>query len=202
MWFGIRTNVDVANEKYVDQLIDTLADAGLAHPRVRMHLHPVHSWENDVEHLFLAKQHFAELEIGWLRHMRERGIHTKLLPARTADIVCGAVTRASEVDSGTGNMFSCTELPLVDDAERTQTLARVTDLPASDLRPSGPFDDWHDEVEKGAVPCQKCRLLPVCGGACPKAWAQGEIPCPSLKLNAQQRVDLAAELNGLLPAPA
>lgn len=199
LWYGIRTNVDVNNEDAVDELIDTLADAGLAHPRVRMHLHPVHSWENDVQHLFLAKQHFAEREVGWLEHMRNRGIQTKILPGITADIVCGAVTRATEVTSGTGNMFSCTELPLVDEAERDQSLAQVTELAPDALRPSGPFDNWHSLVQAGQVPCQQCRLLPVCGGACPKAWQEGEVPCPSLKVNAQQRVDLAGRLNGLVP---
>jgi uncharacterized protein len=162
-----------------------------------MHLHPVHNWENDVEHLFLSKQEFAEREVEWLQEMLDQGIETKLLPNEVADVVCGAVTRATEVDSATGNMFSCTELPLVDEAEADEGLVRLVDLPAESIRPLGPFDDWHDVIGRGEVPCTNCRLLPVCGGACPKAWLAGEHPCPSLKTNLEPRMELAARVNGL-----
>ena len=199
--FGIRTNVDVKNEDRISELITLLADAGLAHPHVRMHLHPVHSWENEVEHLFVAKDRFAHREVDWLRQMRDRGIATKFLPSETADIVCGAVTRATEVDSPTGNVFSCTELPLVDEAEAHDSLARIEELDSNDLRPAGPFDDWHDSIARGEVPCTGCRLLPVCGGACPKAWRSGEYPCPSLKVNLEERMQIAVEANGLRLGP-
>jgi uncharacterized protein len=42
-------------------------------------------------------------------------------------------------------------------------------------------------------------MLPVCGGACPKAWLEGHRPCPSAKWNIESRLLLsyaASRING------
>ena len=63
---------------------------------------------------------------------------------------------------------------------------------------AGMFDDWFDQVGRGQTPCASCPLLPVCGGACPKLWRQGQVPCPSMKFNWPQRLDLAAAKRGFV----
>ena len=47
-------------------------------------------------------------------------------------------------------------------------------------------------VEAGQAQCARCPLLPVCGGSCPKLWQEGHLPCPSLRFNWNERLDLAA----------
>jgi radical SAM protein with 4Fe4S-binding SPASM domain len=48
-----------------------------------------------------------------------------------------------------------------------------------------------DDVHSGKYPCHTCPMLPVCGGSCPKLWLEGQVPCPSAKLNIEQRMLLA-----------
>jgi uncharacterized protein len=45
----------------------------------------------------------------------------------------------------------------------------------------------HHEVQ-----CGRCPILPICGGSCPKLWREGHIPCPSIKFNFQERLEIAA----------
>ncbi len=47
--------------------------------------------------------------------------------------------------------------------------------------------DFNDKVEAGQYDCSSCRMLPVCGGACPKEWLEGHKPCPSAKQNMPDR---------------
>lgn len=65
------------------------------------------------------------------------------------------------------------------------------------VRPAGQFDDWHDAVAAGEIPCRRCLFFPVCGGACPKQWRDGTVPCPPFKYAVQQRMELVADINGL-----
>jgi uncharacterized protein len=74
----------------------------------------------------------------------------------------------------------------------TGVVAKLGDLIGAQPRPPGGYDDWYDRVEAGRAPCAKCPLLPVCGGACPKLWLEGHTPCPSLRFNWDERLDLAA----------
>lgn len=67
-------------------------------------------------------------------------------------------------------------------------------------RPAGPFDHWHDSVARGQTPCQTCVMLPVCGGACPKQWHEGNRARPPYNYGMSGRFDVIAEMNGLVPA--
>jgi uncharacterized protein len=81
-------------------------------------------------------------------------------------------------------------------------VARVEELSGSDPRPAGEFDDWYDQVGSGAAACSRCPILPVCGGSCPKLWREGHLPCPSVRFNWAERMDLAARRLGCTPAGA
>ncbi|MEV0878626.1 radical SAM protein [Micromonospora echinofusca] len=196
--FGIRTNVDVHNEDAVDELLTLLAERGFAHPRVRFAIKPVHSWGNDVSAIELGKRHFAEREARWLTLMRHLGLNFEVLPPSPATVVCPAVTRSDELIAPDGSIFSCSEQPLVDHLANT-AVGDITQpwAQGADLRPEGAYDDWPQEVGRGQRSCSSCEFYPSCGGACPKLWREGHGPCPSFKFNAQQRLDLIAEMNGL-----
>jgi uncharacterized protein len=195
--FGIRSNVDVHNEDAITDLLELLASHGFAHPRVRFGIKPVHSWGNDVSAIELGKRHFAEREAQWLILMRQLGLNFEILPASPAPVVCPAVTRSDELIAPDGNIFSCSEQPLVDHLSHT-AVGDVTSpwAQGADLRPEGAYDDWMQEVAGGQRACSSCEFYPTCGGACPKLWRDGYGPCPSFKFNTQERLDLVAELNG------
>ena len=197
MSFGIRTNVDVHNEDKVDELLTLLAGHGFAHPRVRFGIKPVHSWGNDVSAIELGKRHFANREAGWLRLMRRLGLNFEMLPSDPATVICPAVSPSDELVAPDGNIFSCSEQPLVDHLADT-AVGDITQPWAQGAapRPLGQYDDWAEEVAQGQRHCSSCEFYPTCGGACPKLWREGHGPCPSFKFNTQQRLDLIADVNG------
>lgn len=198
--FVLRTNVDVRNSEYVSEYLHAMASCGFARrPNVLFSLVAVHPWSNDVSALELSKKEFASREAAWINEMSDLGLNFQLLPTDIKPLACGAVTRAAEVTSTSGRIFSCTEQPLVLWHEKHSALADSAKLAADQLRPVGEFDDWDQSVAQKKVPCGTCWMLPVCGGHCPKAWHEGDIPCPSMKLNIAVRLSLACRRRGLRP---
>lgn len=197
--FELRTNVTSSNADHIDEYLHYMAALGFAHPRVIFNLEPVHSWSNDVSDIALTGDAYAAREVGWLTTMLDLGLNFMIVPTASKPLVCGAVTTSTEIISSTGAIFSCSEQPLVPEAEANQVLAHITDIPADDKRPAGPFHDWHDQIENKEVPCNGCPMLGVCGGSCPKLWSEGFSPCPSYKRNFQQRLHLVARKHQLIP---
>ena len=197
--FLIRTNVDVQNDEHVVPFLHEMADLGLANrPQVSFELHEIHPWGNDVAHLQMTRQKYAEKEIEWFTVMDELGLTHSMLPTVVKTNVCVATSREAEVLDASGGVFSCTEQPLVPGLEHTR-LASIDELAATARRPAGQFDTWAESVAAGEQRCSTCSLLPVCGGACPKSWADGTPACPSLRRNIDQRLLLTAQRRGLTP---
>lgn len=198
--FNFRTNVDAHNQDSVPRYIKMMAELGFALPNVSFSIVPVHSWGNDVSEIEVSKQNFADKEMLWFRLLRSHGLTAQLLPNTVKKVVCPATTVASEIISSTGNIFSCSEYPLVPAAEQTLALTHIDRAGTEPVRPPGPFDGWNDEIEEGKTWCTGCVFMPTCGGSCPKAWHEGHPPCPSYKFNFQDRLDLVASQCGLSPA--
>ncbi len=195
--FRFRTNVDVKNDYYVSNYLKEMSERGFSNrENVWFHLIAVHPWGNDVSHLELSHREFADKEANWLKEMLNLGLNTQLLPTSIKQIACAAVTRSSEVINTDGNIFSCTEQPLVPVHRSSGILVNISNLQMDELRPLGQFDSWPNQVQNLEVPCSNCALLPVCGGNCPKTWGEGGIACPSMKLNIQKRIDLATQKLG------
>jgi uncharacterized protein len=197
---GIRVNVDTGNQDTIADLLTDLTCFGLASPQVELHLMPVHSWGNDVSAVELEARRYAKQEMEWIRLAQPLGLTIKLLPSATKRTTCQATTVYGEIIDSAGQIYSCSEHPLVPGARDTGIVARVTDLAGSAARPRGAFDDWYDQVGDGKQQCGRCPLLPVCGGSCPKLWREDHLPCPSMKFNWDDRVDLAAQRLGYRPA--
>ncbi|HWU10041.1 MAG TPA: radical SAM protein [Streptomyces sp.] len=200
--FTFRTNVDTHNQDDVPRYIALMAEIGFARPNVSFSVLPVHAWGNDVSDIEVSKQNFADREREWLALMQRHDLNAQLLPTTAKKVVCPATTLSSEIISSTGNIFACSEHPLVPEAERDLPLVHLDDVGTSVLRPAGPFDAWNDEIEQGGSWCRGCVFLPTCGGSCPKAWHEGHPPCPSYKFNVQDRLDLLASRCGLNPVGA
>lgn len=199
---SVRMNVDNGNESYVPDLLNDLAAFGLGDRQVSLHLIAVHSWGNDVSAVELAARSYAEREAGWLRLAEALGIAFTPLPKRTVSTTCIATTRSGEIIDTSGQVFACSEHPLVPGARDTQVVATVEGLAGSAVRPAGAFDDWYDQIDAQGAQCSRCPVLPVCGGSCPKLWREGHLPCPSVKFNWAHRMDLAVRRLGYLPEPA
>jgi uncharacterized protein len=181
---SIRCNVDATNADSVADLIDLLASHGLQR-RASFYTAPVHSWGNDAHLRGLSREDFAEREVEWLALQLARGFSPSLVPARKT-AVCLAVDRESEVVDAHGEVFNCTEVPYVPAYGRPNVfgLGRVEDEQPAPRH----FADFADRIAEGLYPCHACPMLPTCGGACPKLWQEGLVPCPSTKLNIGQRL--------------
>jgi uncharacterized protein len=192
-----RTNVDVHNQDHVSAYFDQMAELGFARQNVTFSIARVRPWSNDVSELELQHPDFADAEIGWMAQMQRLGLTFSRMPNVAKKVTCPAVRENSELISGKGGVFSCTDQPLVPHLEAKTALGHVSDDDLPDKRPAGLYDDWNDFVEAGKSGCRSCVFLPTCGGQCPKLWKEGYVPCPSYKFNAQGRLDLAAARLGL-----
>ncbi len=123
------------------------------------------------------------------------------MPAVVKTRTCAATSQSVEIVDSGGRVYSCSEHPLVPVVRDTGILSTVEDLVGSARRPAGAFDDWYDQVGDGHQQCGRCPLLPVCGGSCPKLWREDHVPCPSIKYNWAERIDLAAQRLGYQQLP-
>jgi len=187
----VRCNVDRENFADVPALIDLLAAEGLQQ-RVVFYAAPVHDWGNDAHLGAFTTTDFATLEAGWLRQMVRVGFAPNVIPGRKK-VVCLAVERDGELVDAYGNLFSCTEVSYVPTygTPNRYALGHVDTGTFPGRR--NLLADFNRRIEQRTVPCADCRMLPVCGGACPKAWLDGNAPCPAPKFNIADRLllDLA-----------
>lgn len=193
----IRINIDTDNEEHLPELLRDLAAAHLAVPQIELQLMPVHSWGNDVSGVELEARGYAEREAGWLALARDLGFTFSGLPTQAKATTCTATSRSGEIHDPAGRVYACSEHPLVPVVETTGIIAHIEELPLTERRPDGMFDDWYSQVAEASQPCHHCPFLPVCGGSCPKLWREGHLPCPSYRFNHQQRLDLIARRRNL-----
>lgn len=192
---SIRCNVDYQNYEAVSPLLHELAKANLQ-DKVKFYVAPIHSWGNDAHKQSLSKEEFAELEIFWLSEMIELGFYPQLIPGRVP-IVCMAVSPNSELVDAYGNIFNCTEVSYVPTYGTPNEYAidhlSGQKMPGSRER----LGNFNQKVSQGNYPCSTCKMLPVCGGGCPKSWAENLEPCPSAKYNIEDRLLLNYALSRL-----
>lgn len=191
----IRCNVDRRNVEEPPRLIELLADEGLQQ-RLSLYFAPVHDWSNGADRLSLDPEDYAWRELDWLALMHRRGFATPLLPS-AKPLVCMAVNPHAELVDPFGQVFNCTEVSLVP-AYGTPNVFALGTLARADRSPHADrLADFFDDVAAGDYGCSRCPMLPVCGGACPKAWSEGARPCPSAKRNMKDRLVLAYALSRL-----
>jgi uncharacterized protein len=192
----LRTNVDRENVSAVGEYLRTMKELGFDDgERFLYEISPVHSWGNDVSAIALPTPEAAQREVEWMELMEQLRLPYGLLPGRPATQTCVATERLSEVIDSRGNLFSCTEYPLTPQAG-SDILGNVSSEPVLDSRPRGRFDGWDEAVARGGLPCSSCELRPVCRGACPKQWSEGSVPCPTLKLNFDDRLAIFMRRHG------
>jgi uncharacterized protein len=185
----IRTNVDRRNCDGVLPLLRALADAGVQR-RIRYYVMPIHSWGNDAHLRSLTPDEFAAREIEWFCAMTEQGFPLGIIPS-LKPVVCLAVHPLGELVDANGTIFNCTEVSYVP-TYGTPNRFEVGHLSGREEPEKRLLlADFNDRVERAEYPCASCRMLPVCGGACPKSWLEGQSPCPSAKYNIEERLLLS-----------
>jgi Arylsulfatase regulator (Fe-S oxidoreductase) len=198
----LRCNVDATNADAVPDLIDLIAGSQLAQ-RSRLYFSPVYAWGNDADQVALDPVDYGEREVAWMSRQLAAGLPVQLVPGRR-EIVCVAVQPDARVIDAFGSEFTCTEVPYVP-AYGTPNRYETGNVHFIEREPASaavnlPFQAFNDEIAAGVVGCARCPLLPVCGGACPKTWHDGKVPCPSHKTNLPERLLLEVAQGRLIGA--
>lgn len=182
----IRVNVDQENYKDIPELINIMQEKNL-HLGVGVYFAPIHDWGNDAGEDSMSMQDFSQHELVWYAQMMEKGFSIGLIPNRKK-VACLSLSPTSEVFDAYGDVYDCSEMSQVT-SYGSPNRYRVDNLNlvATD-RNQRLFSDFNDRIEKGETTCKDCYCLPLCGGACPKSWEDGHIPCPSFKYNLSQRL--------------
>ncbi|PSL46303.1 uncharacterized protein CLV51_103281 [Chitinophaga niastensis] len=185
---SIRCNVDQQNIEGVSPLLRLLAEAQLQ-TRISFYTASVYSWGNDAHLKAVQREEFAERELVWFREMMDLGFETGLIPQRKP-IVCMAVHKDAELSDAYGNIFNCTEVSYVP-AYGTPNIYQIDKLGEEDGKmPLRHFSTFNAQIQAATLPCYQCAMLPVCGGSCPKQWADGHAPCPTAKFNMKGRLEM------------
>lgn len=191
---SIRCNVDKRNWEDVSNLISLLSKDNL-HTKVSS-FYPIgiYSWGgNDAHNHSLTKEDFAKKEIDWLIEMIQAGFNPSILPGRRKQ-VCAAVSPDFEMYDTFGNVFNCTEVSFAEGYQHSEyALGNIKNPEA--ISSKRPLNDWNDTLLTDKFPCHTCKMLPVCGGGCPKSWHEDMRACPSAKFNIKERLALAYVLS-------
>ena len=186
----IRCNVDNRNFQGVTPLIDLLASHNLQTKIAHFYPIGVYSWAgNDAHEQSLSKEQFAQMEIDWLIQMYRLGFTPAILPGRQKQI-CMAVSPVSEMYDAYGNVFNCTEVSYTDYYKDTPYILDNLNSTNNESK-QRVFSDWYDSLLTDRFPCHSCKMLPVCGGGCPKSWHEDMRACPTPKFNIKDRLALA-----------
>lgn len=190
---NIRSNIDGKNNVDTEHLINLLEERGIL-KYVNFYLAPLHAWGNDAHKKAMTRQEFADFEAKILLQLMRKNKKMQAIPSRPKDIVCMSLYDNSELFDAKGNVYNCTEISQVPMYSENNFEYRIGELKSNDhsiidsvLRP---FSNWNNDILNEKVPCHQCRILPICGGGCPKLWGEGLYPCPSMKDNIEDRVFL------------
>jgi uncharacterized protein len=186
----IRCNVDSRNHASTTELIDFLEAQGVL-DKVNFYTAPVHSWGNDAHREALNQQSYADFEIDVFSRLLGKKIEISVLPEKAQKIVCMSLQKDAELIDSFGDVYNCSEISQVA-AYKEVKIYKLDHLDnqGAPLLSERPFSHWNDDIRIGKVPCHHCRILPICGGACPKLWGEGISPCPPIKENIEQRLIL------------
>lgn len=188
---NIRCNIDKNNVDGLFPLITLLAEHKLQ-DKVGFYVAPIHNWgDNNAEkERGIAKNDLAIQEIDWMMELLKLGFSVNILPARKK-IICMVVNKDSEVYDAFGNVSTCWEIPYTPVFEDTEYY--IGNLKSGTIETDDakiPMRNWNMDIAKGETWCATCKILPVCGGACPKHWLAGTPACPTYKFNIEDRLVL------------
>lgn len=187
----VRINVDTHNRDGVIPLLELFHERGFAGKIHKFDIAPIHSWGNDAHVRAIPIEEFANLKVDFYLKLLELGLMTKVPLPKRSRVVCQAVLPDARYMDAKGDLYDCSELPLVPVHKDQYRLGNIGAFRPGDDAGKRHYTAWNDEVEAHQTPCGKCKVLPVCGGGCPKAWKEGHIPCPDFKYNLKDVLRMA-----------
>lgn len=191
----IRCNVDRNNIDGVEPLIRKIAADGIQKKVSALYFKSIYSWGgNDANKVSLDSEEFAYEEMKWKILMAKLGYRLTFAPRTRRKNTCIVTGGESEVYDAYGNVFSCTEIPYAEDYPEGEVFKMgnlLKEESHTTAYPDRPLKDWYETVKTtDKYLCHSCKLFPVCGSACPKAWVEGHPPCPSIKYNVTKELEL------------
>ncbi len=201
--FVIRVNVDSRNHDRIRDLVDQLADAGLARRKnFALYLAPVESHTEGCRQVsghVMTRQTYAAREVDVIKYAAEKGFGGAIQPPSFFSL-CAAVKPRSYVILPSGDLHKCWDT--VNTPERR--VGTIFDI-ASSAR-DGNHRKWLDWTPLDDSICRECTTLPLCAGSCAYKHIYREDengpdsrPCPSWKYNLQAKLVLLAKARGMLP---
>lgn len=182
---SIRCNIDRVNQNTVVPLINFLKENEILN-NVNFYTAKIHEW-GDKSNDNVIDYDYPNQEIALLKKLIENNKTVSLLPNRVYN-VCLATRKDSFVYDAYGNAFKCTEIPYINNDTQSQFfLGKLDQNTINDLDFAS---IWDSNIRNEKSYCYKCNFFPVCGGACPKSWLDGNVPCPSFKFNMADRLKL------------
>lgn len=173
----IRCNIDKSNKFSWKGLLNKLEELDIIHKLASFYLAPIHSWGNDAHKSAIDVYEFADIELEFLSTLVSKKCKFNILES-SKKRTCMAVSTHDEVFDVFGNIYNCTEIPLVDKYKNSNYIVN------QDSNGKRKFDNWYSLLFDSK--CKKCKILPLCMGVCPKQSEEGTVVCPSIKYNIQE----------------
>ncbi|MCS3901205.1 TIGR04463 family radical SAM/SPASM RiPP maturase [Methanococcus voltae] len=196
----IRVNVDQNNYKSIYRLIDQLADSGLSNKNVSIYFAPIISSNSLCHHISnqtLELSDFAGIESELRRYAHSKGLCGTSLPMQYMGL-CGATRPKGFVVTPVGNIHKCWET------------VSYLDKSVGNVLSTPPLNEnvklWDEWSPFNYEECRNCIILPNCVGFCPYKFLyhsefmgnSGNLPCPSLKYNINEKIMDHVKLKGLI----
>ena len=173
---SLRSNIDQKNFEGFVPLLKTLREYGFQDKVTQIYPIRVYAWGNDAHTNSASKEAHAQEELQWFAEIFQHDFTINLVPKRRK-LVCMTVKKDSDVYDAFGNSHNCTETPYVPAYEGSDySIGNV--LSTEPLAPKNKITNWNDTVLEKKYWCATCKMLPICGGACPKSWEEGMPACP------------------------
>jgi len=186
----LRINVDMYNMDDVIPLLELLGDLKFQNKIKHFDIAPVHAWGNDAHLRSTAIEKFADFKIDCYIKLFELGFMTAVPVPGRVKVLCQAVTPDSLYMQTDGSLFDCSELPLVPIEISTKKLGHISNSGLVD-KDHRHYYSWNNDLLMGKLHCAECKILPVCGGGCPKSWLDGHPACPDYKYHIEDLLSLA-----------
>lgn len=184
----IRCNVGLSNHEHIPRFIDFLTEQGFS-SFCNLYFAPIHSWGNSANNMALQSELFSYKSLCWKLYLVSKGWNIGFLPKRKYG-ACIATSKDQVIIDPNGEEFDCTEMPLVRSyKDRAIRYKNESNIIAKESSRS--YESFNSSVKSFESVCSSCFAFPVCGGACPKEWDEGRIPCPSFKYTASEALKSA-----------
>lgn len=181
----LRCNIDNNNVASFIRLIDLLEKEKFQDKIAYLYPVAIYSWGNEAHLNSPDKKDFSMKELLWLTEMFKRGFWQNMIPTRNKE-VCLIVNPSTDVYDADGNVWNCTETPYVE--SYLESDYKIGNLYDKEFKEKNKLTNWNEELKNEKYWCNKCKILPLCGGRCPKSWNEGIPACPSFKFNMQDRI--------------